>query len=76
MINIGWEVYNKTLGKYRSNIGAMPLNCLIFQDDIAKINAYMNQVREGAREIGGEITSDLYRDENWTLNFILIKHIC
>ena len=35
-INIESAVYDTTLGKYTSNIGPMSLNCLIFQDDIAK----------------------------------------
>ena len=30
----------------------MPLYCLIFQDDIAKMNANMHQARERARYIG------------------------
>ena len=29
----------------------MPLNCSIFQDDIAKVNANMDQAKEGARDM-------------------------
>ena len=37
LINIGSAVYDITTGKVSANIVNMPLNCLIFQDDIAKI---------------------------------------
>ena len=37
-INIGSAVYDITKGEVSANIGNMPLNCLIFQDKIKKMN--------------------------------------
>ena len=37
-INIGTAVYDIIKGEVSANIGNMPLNCLVFQDDIAKMN--------------------------------------
>ena len=40
-INIGTAVYDITNGEVPANIGNMPLKCLIFQDDIAKMTRTM-----------------------------------
>ena len=50
-INIGSAVYDITKEEYISNIGTMPLNCLIFQDDIAKMIQNEEDARKGAWEI-------------------------
>ena len=39
------------------NIGNMRLNCLIFQDDIAKMNQTMADARKGAKDIGRMLES-------------------
>ena len=51
-INIGTAVYNIRKGEVSANIENMPLNCLIFQDDIAKINRTLDDARKGAKDIG------------------------
>ena len=43
-INIGSAVYDTTQAKCTSN---MPLNCLIFQDNITKMNRTMDQAKKG-----------------------------
>ena len=52
LINIGSAVYDITTGKVSANIVNMPLNCLIFQDDIAKINRTLEDAMKGAKDIG------------------------
>ena len=37
-VNIGTAEYDITKGEVSANIGNMPLNCLIFQNVIAKMN--------------------------------------
>ena len=56
-ISIGSAVYDITKGEVTANIGNMPLNCLIFQDDIAKMNLTLEDARKGARDIGRMLES-------------------
>ena len=35
------------MGEFITDLGAMPINCLIFQDDIARLNTTMKQARTG-----------------------------
>ena len=51
-INIGATVHDITKEEGTAKIGDMPLNCLIFQDDIAKMNESMKKARNGAKDIG------------------------
>ena len=44
-------IYDATIGEFITDLGAMPLNCLIFQDDIAKLNKTLEQARTGAKLI-------------------------
>ena len=48
-INIGTAVYDITKGDVSASNGNMPLNSLIFQHDIAKINRTMEDARKGAK---------------------------
>ena len=41
---MGTLVYDIKKGEVSANIGNMPLNCLLFQDDIAKMNQLKNNV--------------------------------
>ena len=50
--NIGTAIYYATEGKTLTEIGHMPLNCLIFQDNIAWLNTTLDQARRGATIIG------------------------
>ena len=51
-INIGSAVYDITEGEVTANIGNMPLNSLIFQDDIAKMNRTLEDAKKGAKDFG------------------------
>ena len=37
-LDIGTAIYDATEGETLTELGHMPLNCLIFQDDIARLN--------------------------------------
>ena len=50
--NIGTAIYYATEGKTLTELGQMPLNCLFFQDDIARLNTTLDQARRGATIIG------------------------
>ena len=51
-LNIGTTIYDATEGETLTKLGHMPLNCLIFQDDIARLNTTLEQARRGATLIG------------------------
>ena len=51
-LNIGTTIYDATEGETITELGHMPLNCLIFQDDIARLNPTLEQARRGATLIG------------------------
>ena len=51
-LNIGTAIYDATDGETLTELGQMPLNCLIFQDDIARLNTTLEQARTGATLIG------------------------
>ena len=51
-INKGNAEFDIQKRQFTSNIGLMPLKCLIFQDDIAHMYQTMDQTREGAMAIG------------------------
>ena len=50
-INIGTAVYNITNGEVSASIRNMPLNCPIFQDDVANMNWLKADARQGAKDI-------------------------
>ena len=64
-INIGTAVYDITKGEVSANIGNMPLNCLIFQDNIAKMNRTLEDARKGEKDNGRMLESK--QKEYWTL---------
>ena len=51
-LNIGTAIYDATDGETLTELGHMPLNCLIFQNDIARLNTTLEQARTGATLIG------------------------
>ena len=57
-INIGSALQKITKGEVTANIGNMPLNSLIFQDDIAKMNYTLEDARKGARDVGRMMLKD------------------
>ena len=38
-INIGCAIFDTTKDEFISDIGPLPLNCLVFQDNIARMNS-------------------------------------
>ena len=71
-INIGTAVYEKTKGEVSANIGNMPLNCLIFQDDIAKMNYSMEDTRRGATDVGRLLESKQLRANTSKSKYVII----
>ena len=71
-INIGSAVYDTTQAKCTSN---MPLNCLIFQDHIAKINRTMDKARKGAMEIREMLDSQQLMANADKSKFVLIRDL-
>ena len=55
-LNIGTAIYDATECETVTELGHMPLNCLIFQDDIARLNTTLEQARRGATLIGDNLT--------------------
>ena len=49
-ITIGSAVYDITKGEVLAIIGNTPLNCLIFQDNIVKMNRTLENARKGAKD--------------------------
>ena len=45
-LNIGTAIYDAKYGETLTELGHMPLNCLIFQDDIARLNTTLDQARK------------------------------
>ena len=45
-INKGTAIYDASYGETITELGDMPLNCLIFQDDIARLNTTFDQARK------------------------------
>ena len=57
-INIGTAVDEIRIDKITARIGDMELNSLIHQDDIAKMNFTLEDVRNGAKEVGRMLESE------------------
>ena len=49
-LNIGVAIDDTFTNQYTANIGQLPLNTLIFQDDISKMNDDIEQAREGCQK--------------------------
>ena len=56
-INIGSAVYDITNGEVTANIRNMPLNSLIFQDNIAKMNCTLEDARKAGKVVGRMLES-------------------
>ena len=51
-LNVVTSIYDATKDETLTELGHMPLNCLIFQDDIARLNTTLDQARSGTALIG------------------------
>ena len=60
------------LVRLTANIGNMPLNCPIFQDDIAKMNRTMGDARIGAKVIGRMLERKQLRANTYKSKFAVI----
>ena len=49
-LNIGWAVKNTFRSKALATMGSMRLNCVVKQDNIAKIKDNLNEAREGCNK--------------------------
>ena len=58
-LNIGVAIKETFLDQYTANIGQLPVNTLIFQDDISKMNDNIDQAREGCAKIDRTLKSKL-----------------
>ena len=50
----------------------MPLNCLIFQDDIARLNTTLDQARRGAKIIGGTLAEKQLKSNLSKSRYVLL----
>ena len=50
----------------------MPLNCLIFQDDIARLNTTLEQARKGATLIGETLAKKKLRSNHTKSKYVLL----
>ena len=55
-----------------ANIGNMPLNSLIFQDDIAKMNRTLEDARKGAKDVGRMLESKQLKANTSKSKFVII----
>ena len=55
--SIGTAIYETFKEEFSTMIGRLGLNCLIFQDDIGKLNDNMDAAREGCNKIDETLKS-------------------
>ena len=58
-LNIGVAIKETFTNQHTAYIGQLPLNTLIFQDDISKMNDDIEQAREGCQKIDSTLKSKL-----------------
>ena len=71
-LNIGTAIYNATEDKTLTELGAMPLNCLIFQDDIARLNTTLEQARTGATLVGETLAKKKLKSNLTKSRYVLL----
>ena len=69
--HIGVAIKDTFTNQHTANIGQLPLNTLIFQDDISKMNDDIEQAREGCQKIDRTLKSKLL-SENYDKSKFLI----
>ena len=71
-LNIGTAIYDATEGETLTELGHMPLNCLIFQDDIARLNTTLEQARRGATLIGDTLAKKKLKSNLTKSRYVLL----
>ena len=61
-----------TMGICSANIGEIEVNSLMFQDDIAKMNRTLEDVRKGAKDVGRLLESKQLRSNTAKSKFVVI----
>ena len=62
----------KNIVEFITNLGPMPLNCLIFQDDIARMNTTLDQARTGAKIIGETLERKQLKSNSGKSKYVLL----
>ena len=71
-LNIGVAIKDTFTNQHTANIGQLPLNTLIFQDDISKMNDDIEQAREGCQKIDRTLKSKLLSANYDKSKFLII----
>ena len=71
-LNIGTAIYDATGDETLTELGHMPLNCLIFQDDIARLNTTLDQARRGAVIIGETLAKKKLKSNYGKSRYVLL----
>ena len=71
-LNIGTAIYDATKDETLTELGHMPLNCLIFQDDIAWLNTTLDQARRGAAIIGETLAKKKLKSNHGKSRYVLL----
>ena len=71
-LNIGVAIKETFTDQYTAKIGQLPLNTLIFQDDISKMNDDIDQAREGCHKIDRTLKSKLLSANYDKSKFLII----
>ena len=71
-LNIGVAIKETFTNQHTANIGQLPLNTLIFQDDISKMNDDIEQAREGCQKIDRTLKSKLLSANYDKSKFLII----
>ena len=72
-LNIGTAIYDATYGETLTEHGHMPLNCLIFQDDIARLNTTLDQARKGAKLVGETLAQNRLKSNYGRSKYVLLE---
>ena len=68
--SIGTAIYETFKEEFSTMLGKLGLNCLIFQDDIGKLNDNMDEVREGCDKI-----DETLKSKRLSLNYDKSKYV-
>ena len=71
-MNIGTAIYDATEDETLTEIGHIPLNCLTFQDYIARFNTTLNQARRGAAIIGETLAKKKLKSNQTKSRYVLL----
>ena len=72
-LDIGVAIKETFTDQYTANIDPLPLNTLIFQDDISKMNDDIEQAREGCHKIDRTLNSKVLSANYDKSKFLIIS---